>query len=103
VDDQQPDANRPAERFVPTPSAHLLRFGAAMSLLVAVALTSVALEQRSLRLAREFSLQTFRADRLQRQIADLELRIEQLQTPQRLMDVTTAGVPPTRSAGFEVR
>ena len=84
-------------------SAHLLRFGAAMALLVAVALTSVALEQRSLRLAREFSLQTFRADRLQRQIADLELRIEQLQTPQRLMDAMAERVPPPTSAGVEVR
>ena len=86
-----------------TASAHLLRFGAAMTLLVAVALTSVALEQRSLRLAREFSLQTFRADRLQREIADLKLRIEELQTPQRLMDVTAAGVPTTQSASVEVR
>ena len=87
--------NRPA-------SAHLLRFSAAMALLVAVALSSVALEQRSLKLAREHSLQTFRADRLERQIADLRLHIEELQTPRRLMELSTSPKPGRdRSAALE--
>ncbi|QDT55383.1 hypothetical protein Pan44_34260 [Caulifigura coniformis] len=67
-------------------SAHLLRFGAAMAILVAIALAGVALEQRSLELSRQFSLQTFRADRLEQEAAALRLRIEELQTPQRLME-----------------
>ncbi|OAI52609.1 hypothetical protein AYO47_06030 [Planctomyces sp. SCGC AG-212-M04] len=72
-------------------SAHLLRFGAALAILVAVALTGVALEQRSLELARQSSLQTFRADRLEQQAAELRLKIESLQTPQRLLKATRAG------------
>jgi len=72
-------------------SAHLLRFGAAMAILVAVALTGVALEQRSLELSRQFSLQTFRADRLEQEAAELRLRIESLQTPQRLMEARQSG------------
>ena len=67
-------------------SAHLLRFGAALAILVTVALTGVALEQRGLELSRQSSLQTFRADRLEQQAAELRLKIEQLQTPQRLME-----------------
>jgi len=72
----------------PLASAHLLRFGAAIAILVAVALTGVALEQRSLELARQSSLHTFRADRLEQQASELRLRIEELQTPQRLMEAT---------------
>ena len=71
-----------------TGSAHLLRFGAALAILVAVALTGVALEQRSLELSRQSSLQTFRADRLEQEAAELRLRIEELQTPQRLLKAT---------------
>lgn len=70
----------------PIASAHLLRFGAAIAILVAVSLTGVALEQRSLEFSRRSSLQTFRADRLEQEAAELRLRIEALQTPQRLMD-----------------
>jgi hypothetical protein len=79
-------------------SAHLLRFGAALSILVAVALTGVALEQRSLELARQSSLQTFRADRLEQQAAELRLRIESLQTPQRLLEATRAPSEKGRAA-----
>jgi hypothetical protein len=67
-------------------SAHLLRFGAAIAILVAVSLAGVALEQRSLELSRQFSLQTFRADRLEQEASALRLRIEELQTPQRLLE-----------------
>ncbi len=67
-------------------SVQLVRFGAAIAILVTVSLVGVALEQRSLELSRQSSLQTFRADRLEREAAELRLRIEELQTPQRLMD-----------------
>ncbi|HVJ87576.1 MAG TPA: hypothetical protein VM452_18090 [Caulifigura sp.] len=69
-----------------TSAVQLVRFGAAIAILVAVSLIGVALEQRSLELSRQFSLQTFRADRLEREAAELRLRIEELQTPQRLME-----------------
>jgi hypothetical protein len=67
-------------------SAHLLRFGAAIAILVAVSLAGVALEQRSLELSRQHSLQMFRADRLEQEASALRLRIEELQTPQRLLE-----------------
>jgi hypothetical protein len=71
-----------------TGSAHLLRFGAALAILVAVTLTGVALQQRSLELSRQSSLQTFRADRLEQEAAELRLKIEELQTPQRLLEAS---------------
>ncbi len=74
----------------PIASAHLLRFGAAIAILVTVSLTGVALEQRSLEFSRQYSLQTFRADRLEHEAAKLQLRIEELQTPQRLMETRRA-------------
>lgn len=85
----------------PTGSAHLLRFGAALAILVAVALTGVALEQRSLELSRQSSLQTFRADRLEQQAAELRLKIEELQTPQRLLEATRAQSERSRAASNE--
>ena len=87
----------------PTGSAHLLRFGAALAILVAVALTGVALEQRSLELARQSSLETFRADRLEQQAAELRLKIEELQTPQRLMEATRAPSERGRAASADTR
>ncbi len=77
------DSDRPG-------AAHLLRFGAALSLVVAIALVGVVVEQRSLKLSRELSLQTFRADHLERQANDLRLKIETLQTPQRLVELGAA-------------
>ena len=71
-----------------TGSAHILRFGAALAILVAVALTGVALEKRSLELSRQSSLETFRADRLEQEAAKLRLKIEELQTPQRLLEAS---------------
>ena len=82
-------------------SAHLLRFGAALAILVAVSLTGVALEQRSLELSRQSSLQTFRADRLEQQAAALRLRIEELQTPQRLMEANRAEAERQQSASAD--
>jgi hypothetical protein len=82
-------------------SAHLLRFGAALAILVAVALTGVALEQRSLELSRQFSLQTFRADRLQQQAAELRIRIEELQTPERLLEATRSSAERGRAASAD--
>jgi TolA-binding protein len=82
-------------------SAHLLRFGAALAILVAVSLTGVALEQRSLELSRQSSLQTFRADRLEQQAAELRLRIEELQTPQRLMEANRAQAERQQSASAD--
>jgi hypothetical protein len=84
-----------------TGSAHILRFGSALAILVAVALTGVALEQRSLELSRESSLQTFRADRLEQEAAQLRLKIEELQTPQRLMEASRAHAERGRAASAD--
>ncbi len=80
-----------------TAGVHLVRFGAAIAILVAVALVGVALEQRSLELSRQHSLQTFRIDRLRHEAETLRLRIEELQTPQRLLEATGAR-PDSQSA-----
>ena len=85
----------------PLASAHLLRFGAALTILVAVSLTGVALEQRGLELSRQSSLETFRADRLEQQAAELRLRIESLKTPQRLMEANRVQAERQRSASAD--
>ncbi|HVJ67524.1 MAG TPA: hypothetical protein VM510_06040 [Caulifigura sp.] len=81
-----------------TAGVHIVRFGVAIAILVAVSLAGVALEQRSLELSRQYSLQTFRADRLEQEAAELRLRIEDLKTPQRLMEAQQNATETRRAA-----
>lgn len=68
-------------------SAHLARFAAALALLVSIALYGVTLDNRELSLARQISLQTFRADQLETRVVELRLEIQQLQSPERLREL----------------
>jgi hypothetical protein len=82
-------------------SAHLLRFGSALTILVGVSLAGVALEQRSLQIGRDLSLQTFRADRLKEEANRLRVKIEELQTPQRLREALKGEAGPAATAERE--
>jgi hypothetical protein len=62
------------------------RFGAAVTLIVAVSLLGIALEKRTLSLKRAVSLQTYRAAQLEERRVQLRLRCEQLGAPGRLLE-----------------
>jgi hypothetical protein len=68
-------------------SAHFARFAAALGLLVAISLYGVTLDNRELTIARQISLQTFRADQLEARAVELRLEVQQLQSPERLRAV----------------
>jgi hypothetical protein len=70
-------------------SAHLARFAAALALLVAVSLYGVTLDNRELAIARQISLQTFRADQMEARAVELRLQVQQLQSPERLRAVVS--------------
>jgi hypothetical protein len=72
-------------------SAHLARFAAALSLLVAISLYGVVLDNRELAVSRKISLQTFRADQLEAREVELRLQVQQLQTPERLRSMLREG------------
>lgn len=62
------------------------RFGAAITLLVLIALAGIALEKRNLSRKQSLSLQVYRFDQLQDEYAKLRLRTQQLGAPARLLD-----------------
>jgi len=76
------------QRQAPPPagasSVHVARFVVALMLLVTTALVGVSLDNRQLALKRRITLETFRADQLERRAAALKLKVEELQTPDRL-------------------
>jgi hypothetical protein len=89
-DRHHPTQNAPA-------TAHVARFAAALILLVGISLVGVAFDNRELALKRRISLETFRADHLESRAAELKLRIEQFQTPERLKAVLAGSAPPAVS------
>lgn len=76
------------------------RFGAAITLLVLIALAGIALEKRNLARKQSLSLQVYRHDQLQDEYAKLKLRTQQLGAPARLLDELERPRPPkpTRTA-----
>lgn len=62
------------------------RFGAAIVLLVLIALANIALEKRNLATKQSLSLQVYRHDQLQDEYAKLRLRTQQLGAPARLIE-----------------
>lgn len=76
------------------------RFGAAITLLVLIALAGIALEKRNLARKQSLSLQVYRYDQLQDEYAKLKLRTQQLGAPARLLEELERPRPqkPVRSA-----
>ena len=76
------------------------RFGAAITLLVLIALAGIALEKRNLARKQSLSLQVYRYDQLQDEYAKLKLRTQQLGAPARLLEELERPRPPkpTREA-----
>jgi len=67
------------------------RFGAAVVLIVVIALCGIALEKRSLELRRVISQQVYRTEQLHEQRARLRTRCQQLGAPSRLLPFIEAG------------
>lgn len=67
------------------------RFGAAVVLVVLIALLGIAIEKRNLSLRRSISLQDYRREQFLEQRARLRLQTEQLGAPGRLLDEVEAG------------
>jgi len=79
------------------------RFGAAITLLVLIALAGIALEKRNLARKQSLSLQVYRYDQLQDEYAKLRLRTQQLGAPARLLEeIEQARPKKTAGAGKTV-
>ncbi|REJ84431.1 MAG: hypothetical protein DWQ34_19875 [Planctomycetota bacterium] len=74
------------------------RFGAALVLVILIALLGIAIEKRNLALRRSISLQDYRREQLLEQRARLRLETEQLGAPGRLLDEVEAGRLPLEVA-----
>lgn len=72
------------------------RFGAAVTLVVAVSLLGIALEKRALSLKRAISLQSYRAAQLEERRVQLRLRCEHLGAPARLLESLESEATATR-------
>ncbi|MEZ5943172.1 MAG: hypothetical protein R3C18_17395 [Planctomycetaceae bacterium] len=68
----------------------LFRFLAALVLVTAVALTSVAIQKRNLALKRDISQQQYELERLREDEARLRLEVQRLESPQRLHQIQQA-------------